>query len=205
MGKDYNYFDAFVNLSSYSLKAIEVLTTTLRGFDRSKMVEKSNEIHAIEHSADIAKHELMNRLLKEFLPPIEREDIIALSEKIDDVTDAIEDVLIGMDIFNVQSVKPEIFEFTELIMKCCKSMNSALAEFKNFKKSKKLHSEIIEINRLEEDGDVLYMNGVRDLYQNSKDPIELMIWTEIYRRLEKCYDRCEQVANDIENIVLKNS
>ena len=58
---------------------------------------------------------------------------------------------------------------------------------------------------MEEEGDALYVNGVKDLYQNCKDPIELMVWTEIYNRLEKCCDKCEHVADDIENIVMKNS
>lgn len=203
--REYNYFEAFVNLSKFSLSSAEILNKTLRGFDASKIEEKIVEMHNIEHSADIAKHDLLNRLVKEFLPPIEREDITSLSQKIDDVTDAVEDVLMCIDIFNVQTIRPEILKFTEMIVDCCKSMDVALVEFENFKKSKRLHSEIIEINRLEEEGDALYVNGVRNLYKTSKDPVELMVWTEVFRRLEKCCDACEDVANDIENIVMKNS
>jgi len=203
--KDYNYFEAFVNLSKFSLSSAEILNKTLREFDAKKIEQKVQEMHNIEHSADIAKHDMLNKLVKEFLPPIEREDIISLSQKIDDVTDAIEDVLMCIDIFNVQSIRPEILKFTEMIMDCCKSMDVALVEFQNFKRSKKLHAEIIEINRLEEEGDALYVFGVRNLYKTSKDPVELMVWTEIFRRLEKCCDNCEDVANDIENIVMKNS
>ncbi len=204
-GKDYNYFEAFVHLSKFSLNSAEILNKTLREYDIKKIEEKIREMHNIEHSADIAKHDLLNRLVKEFLPPIEREDITSLSQKIDDVTDAIEDVLMCIDIFNVQAIRPEILKFTEMIVDCCKSMDVALVEFQNFKKSKRLHSEIVEINRLEEEGDALYINGVRNLYKTTKDPIELMVWTEIFRRLEKCCDACEDVANDIENIVMKNS
>lgn len=203
--RNYNYFEAFVNLSKFSLKSAVILNKTLREFDINKMKEKVEELHDIEHSADEAKHELLNKLVKEFLPPIEREDITSLSQKIDDVTDAIEDVLICIDIFNVQTIRPEILKFTETIMECCKSMDAALVEFENFKRSKRLHEEIIEINRLEEDGDDLYANGVRNLYKTCKDPVELMVWTEIFRRLEKCCDACEDVANDIESIVMKNS
>jgi predicted phosphate transport protein (TIGR00153 family) len=203
--KDFNYFKAFVDLSTYSLKAAELLSTTLHKFDRNEIQEKSKEMHSIEHSGDLERHEIMNRLVKEFLPPIEREDIISLADNVDDVIDSIEDVLIGIDIFNVQAIRPEIVKFTELIMDCCKSMNSALTEFESFKRSKTLHNAIIEVNRLEEVGDQLYINGVRELYQSTKDPVELSVWTEIYRRLEKCCDSCEEVANDIENIVMKNS
>lgn len=203
--KEYNYFKAFVELSKFSLKSAETLNKTLQEFDIKKVDKKLEEMHDFEHSADIAKHDLLNRLVKEFLPPIEREDIISISQKIDDVTDAIEDVLICINIFNVQTIRPEILQFTQLIVNCCKSMDVALTEFENFKKSKRLHSEIIEINRLEEEGDALYVSGVRNLYRTSKDPIELMVWTEIFKRLEKCCDACEDVANDIENIVMKNS
>jgi len=201
----YSYFEAFVNLSKFSLSSAELLNKTLSNFDVNGLSEKVKEMHHIEHSADIAKHEMLNRLVKEFLPPIEREDITSLSQKIDDVTDAVEDVLIYIDIFNVQTIRPEIFKFTELIMDCCRSMDVALVEFQNFKNSKTLHTKIIEINRWEEDGDALYVDAVRKLYKTSKDPIELMVWTEIFHRLEKCCDSCEDVANDIENIVMKNS
>lgn len=201
----YSYFEAFVDLSKFSLNSAELLNKTLKQFDKKSLSEKVKEMHHIEHSADIAKHDMLNRLVKEFLPPIEREDIISLSQKIDDVTDAVEDVLIYIDIFNIKTIRPEIYKFTELIMDCCRSMDVALVEFQNFKNSKTLHTKIIEINRWEEDGDALYVDAVRNLYKNSTDPVELMVWTEILHRLEMCCDACEDVANDIENIVMKNS
>lgn len=203
--KDFNYFKAFVDLSKGSLKAAELLSTTLHNFDVNKIEEKIKEMHTIEHNADLERHEIMNRLIKEFLPPIEREDIISLADNIDDVIDSIEDVLIGIGMYNVQTIRPEIVKFTDIIMDCCKSMSAALTEFEHFKRSQTLHDAIIEVNRLEEVADQLYINGVRNLYKTSKDPIELMVWTEIYRLIEKCCDQCEEVANDIENIVMKNS
>lgn len=203
--RDYNYFEAFINLSEFSLKSAELLHKTLKGFQPSKIEEKRKEIHNIEHGADVAKHDMLNRLVKEFLPPIEREDITSLSHRIDNVTDAVEDVLIYIDIFNVKTIRPEIHKFTELIVECCKAVHKALVEFQHFRKSKKLHEIVIEINRLEEEGDELYINGVKNLYKTSNDPMEVMIWTDIYRSLEKCCDACEDVVNDIENIVIKNS
>lgn len=202
---DYNYFDAFANLSKFSYDLAISLNNTLTNFDPNYVTGKVTEAHAIEHNADIAKHDIMNRLVKEFLPPIEREDITSLTQEIDDVTDSVEDVLIYIDMFNIQSIRPEILRFTKLIVDCCKAMDEVLEEFKNFKSSKKLHDKIIEINRLEEDGDALYVDSMRNLYHTSKDPIELMCWTEILHRLEKCCDNCEDVANVIESIVMKNS
>ena len=201
----YNYFEAFAGLSKYSYNLAVTLHETLSGFDPEKITEKVKAAHAIEHNADLAKHDIMNRLVKEFLPPIEREDITTLTQEIDDVTDSIEDVLIYIDMFNIQSIRPEILKFTQLIVTCCKAMDEALEEFKSFKNSKKLRDKIIEINHLEEEGDALYVDSMRNLYHTSKDPIELMCWTEILHRLEKCCDNCEDVANVIESIVMKNS
>ncbi|NLZ48724.1 MAG: DUF47 family protein [Clostridiales bacterium] len=203
--KNYNYFKAFIDLCSYLAKAADILMNTLKNFNSSKIEEHIREMHNIEHSADIANHELINRLAKEFLPPIEREDIISLSKKIDDVTDAIEDILIAINMYNIQVIRLEVLKFIDLIMKCCKSIYTVLVEFENFKKSKNLHNEIRAIYELEEEADALYVNGVKELYQSCKDPIELMVWTEIYNRLEKCCDKCEHVADDIVNIVMKNS
>lgn len=202
---DYNYFEAFANLSKFSLKSAEILHKTLGNFNPAEMPAKVKEMHTIEHSADLAKHEIMDHLVKEFLPPIEREDISSLSQEIDDVTDSVEDVLLFISMFDIQKIRPEILKFTELIERCCKSMDEALVEFKNFRNSKKLKDKLIEINRLEEDGDELYVQMVHNLYHTSKDPIELMTWTEIMHRLELCCDNCEDVADIIEGIVMKNS
>ncbi len=202
---DYNYFDAFASLSKFSYDLAISLNETLKNFDPKSITKKVTEAHAIEHNADIAKHDIMNRLVKEFLPPIEREDITCLTQEIDDVTDSVEDVLIYIDMFNIQLIRPEILKFTGLIVQCCKAMDEALEEFKNFKSSKKLRDKIIEINRLEEDGDALYVDSMRNLYHTSKDPIELMCWTEVLHRLEKCCDNCEDVADILESIVMKNS
>ncbi len=203
--KAYDYFEALLGLSKFSVNATELLKKTLFDFQVSKLEEKIREMHNIEHSADIAKHDMIEHLVKEFLPPIEREDIISVAQQIDDVTDAVEDVLMCIDMFNVKKIRPEIFKFTETIEACCKSMYVSVEELRNFRRSKKLHAEVVEVNRLEEEGDALYINGVKNMYKTSTDPVELMVWTEIYRKLEKCCDACEDVANEIESIVMKNS
>lgn len=201
----YNYFDAFAGLSKFSYDLAVAVHEALTNFDPSTLPEKVKEVHQIEHNADLAKHDIMNRLVKEFLPPIESEDITTLTQEIDNVTDAVEDILIYINMFNIQSIRPEILKFTELLVTCCKAMDEALEEFKNWKTSKKLKDKIIEINHLEEVGDALYVDFMRNLYHTSKDPIELMCWTEMLHRLEKCADNCEDVADVLETIVMKNS
>ena len=201
---DFDYFKTFITLSDYSLKAAQLLVDSLQEFDIQKLDHRIKEMHDVEHSADISKHNLINKLAREFLPPIEREDIVNLSEKIDDVTDFIEDVLLNINIFNVQSIPKELLKFADIILECCQSMKQALIEFEHFRKSKKLHNIIIEINNLEEEADKLYINEMKKLYRNTTNPVKLIIWKDLLESMEKCCDACEDVANTIEIIVMKN-
>lgn len=205
MKKRYSYFQTFVEIASYSLKACSILKETLNNFNSINRDEQLKLMHEVEHTADLTKHDLFYRLTKEFLPPIDREDIIQLAEKIDDVIDAIEDVLINICILNLQAIPQEFIDFTEVIENCCQGLIRVLEEFENYKKSQGLHQWIIEVNRLEEVADKLYFTGVRKLFTNTYDPQKLLVWKEIYDSLEKCADNCEICANLIENIVLKNS
>ncbi len=203
--KDFDYFDMFVQAVKFSCKAAAMLAEVLEDYDAQTLPDKMKELHVIEHTADLAKHNMMEELSRAFITPLEREDIMSLIQYIDDVTDAIEDVLMRMYMFNVLSVRDEAVDFAKLIVKCCDAMKDAMKEFHNFRKSGSIHESVVEINRLEEDGDKLYMKAVRKLYLNSKDPIELMVWREIFDRLEKCCDACEDVANTVESVIMKNS
>lgn len=203
--RDYNYYNKFVELIDYSCQCSKILEDSLENFNTRTIEAKLEELHKIEHTADLAKHELMHQLAVEFIAPLEREDIVSLSQKLDDITDTIEDVLIKIHIYNVQAMKSDIFQFTKLVSKCCLALKIALEEFHNYKKSTSLKAKLIEVNDLEEEGDRLYYKTVARLYRESKDPVELLVWTEIYDHLEKCCDACEEVADVIESVIMKNS
>ncbi len=203
--KSNSYFEAFVELVNYSIDAASMLKDIINDYNPEVIDGKIKEMHNIEHSADIKKHEMMNKLAKEFITPIEREDIIQLFTEIDNVTDSIEDVLIKMYMFCINSVRPEAKEFAALLMKCCEALKRMMIEFPHYKKSTALHQLIIEINDLEEEGDKLYTQGIRNLYMNSKDPVELMTWTETFERFEKSCDAVEHAANVVESVIMKNS
>ncbi len=200
-----NYYEMFVGLVSHCCEAAKFLDESLNEFDYEKLSQKMEHIHAIEHGADGKKHEMMSLLVKEFITPIEREDIISIGNEIDSVTDSIEDVVLKIYMYNVRSIRPYALEFSKIIMRCCGALKTAMQEFHNFKKSEILHNQIVEINRLEEEGDKLYIVAVRELYTNSKDPVEIMAWTEVFEVMEKCCDTCEHVANVMESVIMKNT
>lgn len=206
MGKrDYDYFDAFVRAVGYSCQTAEMLREILGQYDPDTIKEKLGEVHAVEHAADSAKHDIIRELSHAFITPIEREDILLLAQEIDNVTDAIEDVLMRLYMCNVLSIREDALEFTSIIVACCDMLRQALQEFHMFRKSGTILESIVEVNRLESEGDQLYTRAVRRLHMTSHDPIELMVWREIFDQLEKCCDTCEHVANVLESIVMKNS
>ncbi len=203
--KEYNYFDEFIKLADYSCQAAELLHESLSNFHTKEIEAEMVKMHEIEHSADLYMHGILNRLMKEFITPIEREDIINIVQQIDDLTDTIEDVVMRMYMYNIQSIRAEVLEFTELIVRCCLALKTALQDFHHFRKSKTVKENIIEVNHLEDIGDKLYTLAVRDLHIRSKDTLEIMNWTEIFYRLEKCFDACEEVANLLESVIMKNT
>ncbi len=203
--KDNNYFEMLAELVDYSCKAATLLQSTLANFNLDEIEEKINEMHNIEHTADIKKHDMMNKLAKEFITPIERGDIVDMANYIDNVTDGIEEVLIRIYMYNIKEIKQEAIEFSNIIIKNCDQLNKIMKEFHYFKKSSEIHKLIIDINALEEEGDRLYFSTLRNLYISSKDPIELMTWTDTFKYFEKCCDACESVANLVESVIMKNS
>ena len=203
--RDFNYFEAFVQLVDYSCQSAEILETSLKRFDPTGLAEMMTNLHGIEHAADMGKHDMMNRLAREFISPIEREDIIELGQEIDNVTDSIEDVLMGVYMYNIQAIRPEAIDFVDVVVQCCNGLKKTMEDFQNFRKSTTIHESIIEINRLEEAGDRMYTEAVRNLYLNCKDPVEIVAWTKIFDRLELCCDACEHVANAVEGVMMKNS
>ncbi len=202
---DNYYFENFIQCVECGCQAAMMLEENLANFDVNRLSENLDELHKIEHDADKRKHEMMGVLVKAFITPIEREDIILLSQCIDEVTDQIEDVLIRIYINNVHTIRPEALQFTKVIIRCCKVLKEIMEEFANFKKSKTLHGLIIEINALEEEGDRLFIDSMRRLHTEVTDPLEIIAWREIYNFLEKCCDACEHVADAVESVIMKNT
>ncbi|MBO5929325.1 MAG: DUF47 family protein, partial [Clostridia bacterium] len=181
------------------------LQQILSDFNADSLKEKLNQLHEIEHHGDSKKHELSDEILRAFITPLERDDIMELSQNIDNVTDGIEDILIHIYITGITTIRPEALHFASLLINCCEATKNLLVEFPNFKKSKILKDLIIEINRLEEEGDKAYIESLRTLYTTSKDPMEVLAWRSILNYFENCLDACEDVADVVQNITIGNT
>ena len=198
--KQNEYFDCFSRLVEYSCQAANYLHDCMTHFNPATIGQKITEIHEIEHDADKEKHEMMEKLAREFITPIEREDIIQLAQEIDEVTDRIEDVLMRVYMYNLQTIRAEMLAFTEVITRCCYALKKAVEEFPSFRKSKTIHQYLVDINTLEEEGDRLYVSSVRGLYKEGGAGALVYAWTNTFDCLERCCDACEHVANVVESV-----
>lgn len=204
MKKDNLYFQNFAECADMACDMATKLDDFLTHYGTEKLEKGAEEIHAIEHRADEKKHEMYSELVRAFVTPIDRDELIDISQNIDDVLDAMDDIMMHLNITQVQKLRPDALEFSTLIIKCCKSMAQLMEEFRDFKKSKKISDLIIEINRLEEEGDRLYVSAMKNLHKTCTDPMEVMIWRELYSAFENVCDQCEDVADIVETIVIGN-
>ncbi len=199
------YYENFVSAADFACKAADYLVECLTSFDASKIGEMLEKMHVFEHEADKKKHEMSTALAKAFVTPLDREDLAELSQNIDEVVDAIEEVLRRVYVGQITTVMPEAVVFAKKIVSCCSMMKQMLVEFENFRKPEKLHKMIIDLNNAEEDCDKLYLEATIKVRSFGKDVLEVISWHEIFNYMEDCADACEHVADSVETVVMKNT
>lgn len=203
--EEYNYFNEFVNNSKYIVESAKILKETLENYSQEKLEENIIKVHKLENEADQALHKMRNYLIKDFLPPIDREDIVLMGHRLDDIEDYIDEILINFNILNISSVREDAIEFTELLIECANSVKDALENFENFKKVEVVKEKAIAINVLEEKADKLFEKAMKKLYKEETNPVEIIKWTTIYNCMENTTDACEKIADCLEDVVMKNS
>lgn len=199
------YFENFAASTALSKEAAAYLVTCLENFDPRNIEQMLNQMHEIEHRADVKKHEMNEALAKAFVTPVDREDLDMLSHQLDDVTDKLEEVLQMFYINNVQQVKPAAVEFSRKLVTSCEMLTALMGEFENFKRSKKLHGLIVALNDMEEECDQLYLRSMRELAVNATDALEVLAWRDIYECLEACADAIEHVSECVGTVIMKNT
>jgi len=203
--EEFNYFDAFEKSTKLAKYLAEELKNYIFDFKSINSEEEMKKIHDLENEGDKNLHELKNYLLKDFLPPIDREDILEISYKIDDLIDKMDEIVIDINIYNVTEIMENMKETVELLEKITNEVYDLVVEFKDYKKNKEIKEKVIKVNDLEEQADRLYEKSIKELYKNEKDLIQVVKWSNIYETLEDCFDECEEIADCIEDVILKNT
>ena len=198
------YFDSFPQLANYSVKCGEMILEYLKAFDPNKLEELKDRVHEFEHQADNLKHQVTEKLLTEFMTPIDREDIFELLRLIDDVTDAIEEISLKLYIYNYEILPPNTVEFLELTVECMKKMEECLKHFPDYLDKEVFEPYVREVIKLEEEGDRQYISNMRNLYLKEKDGFKRHKAEAMYTMLESVSDKCREVCRYTHNIALKN-
>ena len=203
--KDNNYFHMFIDIAEDAITAARQLNDTMDHYDPETIEEQMLAMHELEHAADTKKHEMMERLVAEFITPIEREDIITLSWALDDVMDYIEEIYQLFYMHNVQTMREDAKIFGDLICRSAEALKACFDEFENFKRSQILRDRLIEVNTVEEIADKLYIDAVRRLHIEELDASKVHTWSVLFLQLERTIDRIEHVADTIEQVIMKNA
>jgi len=190
------------------LKQVEILSDATRLLldgvrtGNSRLAAVATEINVLENKGDEVIHEIFTRLNQTFITPIDPEDIHNISSALDNVLDGVEDTAHRLVSYRIKPVPPAMVTLAEIIAACAKALKAA---FEALEKGGSVMEHCIEINRLENEGDLIGRSAVVDLFDKEKDPITLIKLKEVYDFIEATIDSCEDVADVLQNVVVKNS
>jgi uncharacterized protein len=198
--RDEKFFDLFDEIAIRLVRAAR-LQTQLFG-EPERMAEHVAAIKTVEHEADVLTHNVITRLNKSFVTPFDREDIHELASRLDDVVDLIDGTARRAVMFRITTVREPARALAGVIVRAADCLEHAVVAIK---KPKIVIERGQEVKALEEEGDAIYHEAVGKLFDGGEDPIEVMRWKELYDTLERTLDQCEDVANVLESIALKNA
>ena len=198
--KEERFYDDFTAMALQIRHGAELLDQMMAP-DRP-IWDKADEIKEVEHKCDFLTHEIIQRLNRTFVTPLDREDIHELARSLDDVMDAIDASASIVRLYHIESVRPGARELTRLVLD---SADQVVGAIKALEKRKGVAECAVEINRLENEADRAHQAAVQALFNEEKDAIVIMKWKEILDFLEQATDRCEDVANVLEGVVVKHA
>ncbi len=166
---------------------------------------KITKLKELEHEADIITHRTYEKMHKSFLTPLDREDIYALVNKMDSILDMIEASAARMSLYKVKKPTKVIIDQAKILNEAISKVKLIVYAMRDMKNSKMIIDACVEINTLENEGDIVLRTAMVDLFEHEKDAIELIKWKEIFERIEEALDVCEDVSNIVEGIVLKHA
>lgn len=220
--KDAAFFDAFASHAQKSLAAAGLLVKLMARLGSGEAAEAyrvvsgsvdragppelealARKIKKAETEGDTITHETMTRLHETWLTPLDRDDIHRLISRMDDVLDEIEAAADRIVLFNLHVAVPEARELGEVLVRSCEAIVDAIALIRDMSNAKRILALCVEVNRLENLADQLHRKAMRDLFLPGNDPLTVMKWRDVFESLEAAADRCEDVADVIESVVLE--
>ena len=199
--REEKFYHLFLKQVEIISEASRLLLEAVRG-GNSLLADAAREINVLEHRGDEVTHELFTRLNQTFITPIDPEDIHNLSSALDNVLDGVEDTAHRLVSYRIDPVPPAMVKLSEIVARCAKALKTAFEALEN---DGPIMEHCIEINRLENEADLIGRSSVVELFDKEKDPIILIKLKEVYEFFEGTIDSCEDVADVLQNVVVKNS
>jgi hypothetical protein len=197
------FYDLLHASAQNLVEAGEVLADLMEHYQNVEM--KTERIRELEHKGDALTHEIMALLHKTFVTPIEREDIARLADRLDDVLDHIEEATAAMRIYDVSGPTASVIEMADVVRLMTIKVGEAISKLRDRRHLRDILPYCVELNRLENVADDLLRNAMGELFRGATNSRDIIKWRDIYRQLEAATDRCEDIANLLEGIVLRHA
>ncbi|MCC6849072.1 MAG: DUF47 domain-containing protein [Deltaproteobacteria bacterium] len=201
--REEDFFSLFERHSALTVEGAKQFVKLVSGGQNVRAL--AARIKEIEHETDVITHACVERLHTTFITPIDRDDIHRLITRMDDVMDFVESASERIALYELRDMTPEVRELADVLVRAAEALVTAIGGLRDFKKTQVILDACIEVNRLENEGDEILRNAVATLFRETTDPLLVMKWKEVYEALENATDRCEDVANIIEGVVLEHA
>jgi hypothetical protein len=197
---DREFFALFEEAGTNTVRAADLLDQLLRGWPDNK--ELGREILICEQEGDRITHDLISKVNNTFVTPIDREDILTLASGLDDIVDFTEEAADYLALYKIEAPMEQAQRLSHVLLQCTRQIAEAMPRLRGFRD---ISHFVVEINRLENDGDRITREAIASLFDGGIDPMVVIRWKDIYERLEAAIDACERVAHILESVVIKNA
>jgi uncharacterized protein len=197
---DREFFALFEEAGTNAVRAADLLDQLLRGWPDNK--ELGREILICEQEGDRITHDLISKVNNTFVTPIDREDILTLASGLDDIVDFTEEAADYLNLYKIEAPMEQAQRLSHVLLQCTRQIAEAMPRLRGFRD---ISHFVVEINRLENDGDRITREAIAALFDGGIDPMVVIRWKDIYERLEAAIDACERVAHILESVVIKNA
>lgn len=203
--KDKKFFPLFEQAGTNCVEMAKILNEIVNTSDLNRRKELTKKLEDLEHKGDDITHQIYLELGKNFITPFDREDIHALASSLDDVADYIDDSSTRMELYKVDTVTDAMRDLASLLVEGTEQVAKAMYELKDIKNIRNITDSCVRINSIENKADYIFDKAVADLFEFEKDAITLIKYKEVLSAMESATDKCEDVANVLESILVKNA
>ena len=201
--KDTNFYDLFERGVTKVHEGVQLLEDLVKNFINVPL--KAKRIKDVEHEADLITHETVAKLNKTFVTPFDREDIHGLICSLDNILDHVEAAADKLSLYRINEIKPDATLLTDILLRAVQEVQKTVVRLRHLKGGDSILQHCIEINRLENEADFASRSAIAKLFEKGEDTLDVLKWKDVYESIENAIDSCEDVANVIEGVALKNS